>query len=759
MIRPPYLTTLPLAVLSYLRILHALSNKSPGDTALPNHRVLKTIGNLKMKSNSIDYLADLNREQRRAVEHSVTSKFADDQRPLLVIAGAGSGKTKTLAHRVAHLIVHGVDPQRILLLTFSRRASVEMKARVERITAAALEIGKVDLPWSGTFHSIGARLLRENARRIGLNPSFSIHDRSDAADMMNLVRHDLEQSTKKSRFPTKDTCLSIYSLAVNSETPIKRILAESFPWCIEWEKELRKLFRRYVEAKQAQNVLDYDDLLLAWAEMMEVEELAAEVGERFEHVLVDEYQDTNRLQSRILSKLKPAGQGLMVVGDDAQSIYSFRAATVRNILDFPDQFEPQARIVTLEQNYRSTQPILDVCNAVIGLAKERFTKNLRSDRRSKQKPFLTTVTDETAQARHVAQEILDAREAGTPLKSQAVLFRAAHHSDQLEIELARRNIPFVKFGGLKFLEAAHVKDVMSVLRWCENPRDRVAGFRVLQLLPGIGPSTAERILDVVETQTDGSDALSKITVPKATAEDWPAFARLVARLRRGKKGWPAEFHLVGTWYGPHLLRIYEDGQMRAADVAQLAQIAAGFASREQFLTEVTLDPPNATSGRSKAALLDEDYLVLSTIHSAKGQEWKIVRVLNVVDGCIPSDRATGTPEEIEEERRLLYVAMTRAKDELNLVVPHRFFTYRQAKFDDGHVYASVSRFIPKSIERFFERRHWSEPGAVAKAATRQSAVRFESGRASNGSGDEPRKSAFSSVTGERSRGQSHAMPA
>ena len=338
---------------------------------------------------------------------------------------------------------------------------------------------------------------------------------------------------------------------------------------------------------------------------------------------------------------------------------------------------------------------------------------------------MTTVMDEAAQARHVAQDILAAREAGTPLKSQAVLFRAAHHSDQLEIELARRNIPFKKFGGLKFLEAAHVKDVMSLLRWCENPQDREAGFRVLQLLPGIGPSTAEKIVSAVENQTGGSDVLSGMAVPKATAEDWPAFVKLVARLRRGKKGWPAEFHDVRTWYEPHLLRIYEDGQIRAADVAQLEQIAAGFTTRERFLTEVTLDPPNARSGCSQTPLLDDDYVVLSTIHSAKGQEWKIVRVLNVVDGCIPSDMATGTPEEIEEERRLLYVAMTRAKDELNLVVPHRFFTYKQAKFGDGHVYASVSRFIPRSIEGFFERRNWSESGAIPKAGARQSAVKVD----------------------------------
>jgi DNA helicase-2/ATP-dependent DNA helicase PcrA len=300
----------------------------------------------------------------------------------------------------------------------------------------------------------------------------------------------------ESRFRGKDTCLAIYSFAINSGASIKATLRDKFPWASEWKADLRKLFGQYVAAKQRQNVLDYDDLLLAWAEMMIDDDLAAELGNRFDHVLVDEYQDTNRLQSQILLKLKPDGRGVTVVGDDAQSIYSFRAATVRNILDFPDQFDPPARVITLEQNYRSIQPILDACNSVIGFAKERFTKNLRSDRKSKQAPFLTSVMDETAQARYVAQQILDAREAGVPLKSQATLFRASHHSAQLE--LARRNIPFVKYGGLKFLEAAHVKDVISVLRWCENPRDRVAGFRVLKLLLGIGPTTAAKTQDQVE---------------------------------------------------------------------------------------------------------------------------------------------------------------------------------------------------------------------------------------------------------------------
>jgi len=654
-----------------------------------------------------DYLDDLNKEQRRAVKYGDLDQGSFRSGPLLVIAGAGSGKTKTVAHRVAHLIVNGVDPHRILLLTFSRRAAIEMTRRVERITATVLGTAACDLPWSGTFHAIGARLLREYAGRIGLKPSFTILDRSDAADLMNLVRHDLKQSVKKSRFPKKDTCLAIYSFAVNSGKALEKVLAKQFPWCGEWEDDLRYLFAGYTEAKAKQNVVDYDDLLLFWAEMMADPDLAAEISDRFDHFLVDEYQDTNRLQAKILTRLKPDGQGVMVVGDDAQSIYSFRAATIRNILEFPNQFNPPAKVITLEKNYRSTQPILEACNAVIGFAKERFTKNLFSDRQSKQKPGLTTVADETAQARYIADQILRAREEGVSLKSQAVLFRASHHSAQLEIELTRRNIPFVKYGGLKFLEAAHIKDVLSVLRWGENPKDRVAGFRVLQLLPGIGPTKASKILDQLEDLPDIKD-LSVVEPPKATAEDWPGFAKLFKAIHKPKKTWPAEMYLTREWYEPHLERLYEDPQFRLADLAQLEQIAGTYKSREKFLTELTLDPPDATSGRAGAPILDEEYTVLSTIHSAKGQEWKAVRVLNVVDGCIPSDMATGTVEEIEEERRLLYVAMTRAKNDLDLIVPQRFFTHQQSRTGDRHVYASASRFIPASIHSTFDRRAWRE---------------------------------------------------
>jgi DNA helicase II / ATP-dependent DNA helicase PcrA len=414
------------------------------------------------------HLTMLNPEQRRATEHSA-------EHPVLLIAGAGTGKTNTLAHRVAHLIVQHADPRRMMLLTFSRRAAAEMSRRVERIASHVLPERAglmVDaLTWSGTFHTIGARLLREYSDRIGLDRDFTIHDREDSADLMNLVRHDLGFSKTHKRFPAKGTCFAIYSRVVNAETPLAETLATNFPRCAGWESELKKLFASYVEAKQRQNVLDYDDLLLYWAQMMQEVEIARDVSSRFDHVLVDEYQDTNQLQASILLAMKPDGRGLTVVGDDAQSIYSFRAATVRNILDFPKQFSLPACIITLDRNYRSTQPILAAANAVIDLAVEQHNKKLHSDRLSAQRPQLVLVRDETDQAHYVAERVLDHREAGVPLKQQAVLFRTSHHSGPLEIELTRRNIPFVKFGGLKFLEAAHIKDVLAFLRWAENTRD------------------------------------------------------------------------------------------------------------------------------------------------------------------------------------------------------------------------------------------------------------------------------------------------
>jgi DNA helicase-2/ATP-dependent DNA helicase PcrA len=677
------------------------------------------------------YLEGLNPEQRRAVEHGVAGQGADIGAdiagPLLVIAGAGSGKTNTLAHRVAHLIVNGADPRRMLLLTFSRRAAAEMERRVERIVARTLgqalreALARSPIGWCGTFHAMGARLLRTYARSIGLDPGFTIHDREDSADLMNLVRHELGLSEKAERFPLKGTCLGIYSRAVNASEPLDAVLRKQFPWCAGWQEDLRRLFEAYVDAKQKQQVLDYDDLLLYWAELMQVPQLAGEIGGLFDHVLVDEYQDTNALQASILLGLKSDGAGLTVVGDDAQAIYGFRAATVRNILDFPQAFTPPATLVTLERNYRSTPAILDASNAVIGLARERFTKNLRSVRPAGPKPALVAVLDDARQAGCIVAMVLDNRERGMALREQAVLFRTAHHSAVLEIELARRNIPFRKFGGLRFIEAAHVKDMLAILRWVENPADRVTGFRVLQLLDGIGAATASKVLDAMPG-TDALEALSAWRPPARAAEPWRELVRLFEQLRRQRSDWPAELDLVRRWYQPLLEQHYEDAHVRAADLDQLARIAATCPSRARFLTDLTLDPPDAASGEAEAPHRDEDYLILSTIHSAKGQEWKAVYVLNVVDGCIPSDMATGSVEDIEEERRLLYVAMTRAKDQLMLVLPQRFYTHQQARRGDRHVYAARSRFIPGAILDRFEMRTWPAAPGIASAATASGAT-------------------------------------
>jgi len=668
----------------------------------------------------LGFLDKLNAQQRAAAEHGVGEERPG---PLLVIAGAGSGKTSTLAHRVAALIANGADPREMLLLTFSRRAALEMTRRVERIVGGMARTRAMQaapsLLWAGTFHSIGARLLREYAPRIGLAPDFTIHDREDSADLMNLVRHELALSGTEKRFPLKGTCLAIYSKSINTEQPLGAVLSDSFPWCAGWQAELRRLFAAYVEAKQRHNVLDYDDLLAYWAAMMAEPTLAAENGARFRHVLVDEYQDTNRLQASVLLALTPEGRGLTVVGDDAQAIYSFRGATVRNILDFPRHFDPPATVITLEQNYRSTQPILEASNAVIGQAAERFTKNLFSDRVSSVRPLLVSVADESAQARYVVDEVLERREEGLALRAQAVLFRASHHSLQVELELGRRNVPFVKFGGLKFLEAAHVKDLLACLRWAENPRDRVAGFRVLLLLPGVGPRTAARALDAMATATDAVEALLAFPAPAACAADWRGLGGLFRALRDRHPPWPADLAQARRWYEPQMTRIHDNAEARVADLAALEAIAGTYPSRERFLTEVTLDPPDATSDEAGVPLLDEDYLTLSTIHSAKGQEWGAVYVLNAVDGCIPSDMATGTPAEIEEERRLLYVAMTRAKDHLHVMVPQRFYVHQQAAGGDRHVYGSRTRFIPPKLASLFESRPW--PPAAASDAP--SAVR------------------------------------
>ncbi|MFO1216793.1 MAG: ATP-dependent helicase [Burkholderiaceae bacterium] len=668
-----------------------------------------------------DPLAALDDEQRAAALHGQGESAPG---PLLVIAGAGTGKTTTLASRVARLVLDGADPNRLLLLTFSRRAAQAMTQRAARLLHAALGLRATQaapvLPWAGTFHSIGARLLRDHATSIGLAADFTILDRGDAEDLLALERERLGLARSEQRFPLKGTCAAILSRHVNARQPLAEVLREHFPWCAAHEAALRQLFRAYVQAKQDQHLLDYDDLLLYWQQMMAEPALGTFVAARFDHVLVDEYQDTNRLQAAIVHALAPRGRGLTVVGDDAQAIYGFRAAEVRNILDFPAAFDPPARVLSLTHNHRSTQAILDAANAVIALAAERFDKPLWS-RKAGAKPQLVHVDDEMAQARWVADAVLEHREGGLALKQQAVLFRASHHSAALELELARRDIPFVKFGGLKFLEAAHVKDVLSVLRWVQNPRGRLAGFRVAQLMAGMGPASARRLLDAMHGAADPHAAMRAFEPPRAAAAHWAEWLAAHDALRAG--AWPDDVATAVRWYEPHLQRLHDDAAIRTADLAQLARLAGQYASRERFLAELTLDPPEASSDEAGEPHRDEDYLILSTLHSAKGQEWNAVTLLNMVDGCMPADLAAGSHAELEEERRLLYVGMTRAKHHLALMVPQRFHVTQQSRYGDRHLYAGLTRFItPEVRTRFDEVCATAQPQAQAQPAAAPVAV-------------------------------------
>jgi DNA helicase-2/ATP-dependent DNA helicase PcrA len=657
------------------------------------------------------HLEKLNQPQRRAVSYG--EALADKgfrSGPLLVVAGAGTGKTSTLAHRAAHLVLHGVDPARILMLTFTRRAAVEMKRRAHEIVKTALNdaLGGAAqqlaqrLAWTGTFHSIGNRLLRHYAKHLNLDPAFTVVDRGDAADLIDSVREELGFAAKEQRFPRKDTCVSIYSLRVNTRKSLKETLEQHFPWCAAWEADFGRLFRAYVERKNQHGVLDYDDLLLYWHAMMSEPRLAQHVSGHFDHVLVDEYQDTNALQGDILLALKPDGAGLTVVGDDAQAIYSFRAATVENILSFPERFTPKAEIVTLAQNYRSQQAVLDAANALMAEASRQHRKHLLSIRGQGGRARYVTLDDLQSQAEYVCTQVLQRREMNVPLRNQAVIFRSASHGDALEVELTKRKIPFMKYGGLRFLEASHVKDLLAVLRWADNPRNTIAAFRVLQLLPGMGPTNARRAVEHLEAAGGSVKSLAEFVAPQETGVAWKRLADLMIEIGDPQRPWPGQIRLVREWYKPHLERIYEHFHTRVGDLDQLELLSGQYPSRERFLTELTLDPPNATSDLAAQPVLDEDYLVLSTVHSAKGMEWDTVYVLNVVDGSFPSEFATGRAELIDEERRLLYVAMTRARSDLVLCAPLRYPLTQQARNGDAHVYGGRSRFMTDKVLKCFE---------------------------------------------------------
>ena len=635
-----------------------------------------------------DWLSELNPQQRAAAMHG--------EGPLLIIAGAGTGKTKTLAARVACLLERGVPPDRILLLTFTRRAAQEMLRRAEHYTRHSSHV------WGGTFHAVANRLLRQHGHAVGLTPDFTVLDQSDAEDLLNLVRQEMGLHSREKRFPKKGTLLEIYSKCVNSQQPLDKVLPRDFPWCGGFDDEMARLFAAYTDRKQQMNVLDYDDLLLFWFHLMRTAEGGRHAAERFDHILVDEYQDTNALQAGVLRAMAATPRNITVVGDDAQSIYGFRAATVRNILDFPKQF-PGATVITLEQNYRSVQPILDAANAVIAHARQRFTKNLWSERCSEQRPLLVTCVDEAQQCRFVCTRILEQLEAGVPLRRQAVLVRTGHWSDMLEVEMTRRNIPFRKFGGLKFLEAGHVKDLLALLRLLENPRDQISWLRVLNLLPGVGGVTANGVLRFLAANNHDFRSLAHCTVPVAARERFRELAAMLMELACADSaiGLGAQIERIRKFYEPVFHDIYDRAEVRVRDLEQLAAMAASFGTREEFLSDVTLDPPSGTSDWAGAPHKDEEWMTISTIHSAKGCEWDVVFLIHATDGVIPSDLTTGNAGEIEEERRLLYVALTRARNWLYVCFPLRYYADKHV-LGDRHSYAQLTRFIPGDVRALFE---------------------------------------------------------
>jgi len=658
----------------------------------------------EVSANARDFSAELNPEQLAAATHG--------DGPLLIVAGAGTGKTRTLVYRVAHLIERGVRPERILLLTFTRRAAQEMLSRAERLVGP--QSGRVH---GGTFHATGHRLLRTYGAAAGLAKDFSIIDQGDAEDLMGLSRAALGYAQKKSRFPKKETLHHVYSRHVNTGIAIDDIVADEYPQFLDYRDDLTRIYADYTSRKEERNLVDYDDLLLFWAAMVESgTELSARIAGLYDHVLVDEYQDTNLLQARILLGMARGHGNITVVGDDAQSIYAFRGATVRNILDFPKQF-PGARVVTLERNYRSTQPILDVTNTLISRARERYSKTLRTERTGGEAPWLVAARDESAQTRFVVDRILELHETGTPLREIAVLFRAGYMSADLEIELTNRKIPFEKWGGLKFLEAAHVKDVLAFLRILENPRDEVSWYRVLLLLPGIGDATARAAVDAMAQMAWASSAFGRFTPPPRARAAHAALVGLLDELRTGAdlegRTLSAEIGRVRRLYDDILRERYDRPEPRLADLDQLEVIAAGFPSRAVFLSALALEPPSSTQDLAGASDRERDVLILSTAHSAKGREWDAVVLIWAVDGFFPSSRAIRSEEDTEEERRLMYVAMTRARNDLAVVYPLNAYHSRRGA---DYSMDQLSRFIDRGVRAKMQRVTTGEETVVAQTA-------------------------------------------
>ena len=643
------------------------------------------------------WMEQLNPEQRAAATHPGG--------PLLILAGAGTGKTTTLCARVAWLLEEGVPAERILLLSFTRRAAREMIERARTLTARTGEgAGRI---FGGTFHSVAHKLVRMHAAAVGLPAGFGVLDASDAADVLDLVREEHGHAESARRFPRAQTMLDIYSRTVNSQTPLPEVLAEAFPWCEEHREALAEMFRAYGARKRTMGVLDLDDLLLYWRALARDQTIGRQLAGAFDHVLVDEYQDVNGLQVDIVAGMRAGRPGLTVVGDDFQAIYGFRAASARHILAFGERF-PGVHRVTLERNYRSTEPILAVANALAEQDKGGYPKRLRSDREGGTAPELRFPRDEGEQAREVCERVLEAREEGMELRSQAVLFRTGHDSDLLELELTRRGIPFVKYGGLRYLEAAHVKDLIALLRLAENPADEVSWFRVLKLLDGVGPTRARRTLEALRAEGGGTPSLERrgpalTEVPERSREHANALFEALAADEGGGAGRSQTGARVESLHAAlvPLIRLhYPDGPIRVGDLEQLLAAARGALDLRHFVSELVLDPPASSADLAGPPHLDEDYLVLSTVHSAKGLEWEAVHLISVYDGNFPADMSATSEESIAEERRLLYVALTRARRRLHVYAPLRYY-HRPRGADDAHGYGTISRFLTERVQECF----------------------------------------------------------
>ncbi|HIJ78756.1 MAG: UvrD-helicase domain-containing protein [Desulfobulbaceae bacterium] len=616
---------------------------------------------------------------------------------VLVIAGAGSGKTRTLVYRLAHLVEQGIEPEKILLLTFTRKAAQEMLQR-----ASVLLDDSCRRVMGGTFHAVANLLLRRYCRHLGYEPNFTIIDQSDAEGIVNLLKSSLNLGGANKRFPSKRVIISILSKSVNKGLSIEALIEEEYGHIHDFLDDLLIINKHYHKFKLEHGLMDYDDLLVNWRKVLtEVPEVLTELAGRFSHIMVDEYQDTNPIQADIVRLMASAHNNVMVVGDDSQSIYSFRGADFRNIMDFPKLF-PQSKIIRLEENYRSTQRILDVTNAIIERAQEKFTKTLFTKIEGGDKPCIHGPRDESMQARYVADKIVALRDEGVALDEIAVLFRSGFHSYKLELELANRQIEFEKRGGLKLTESAHIKDVLSYLRVVTNPSDNLSWNRILLQLDKIGPKTAQNILGSIKNVDDPLAALAEYPAKKSWGKGLHELLALQKALRQPGLRMAGMFELVMDYYQPVFERIYHDDYpRRRKDLDQLGSIIAGYDDLQAFLDDTSLDPPQSVTELMPGA----GRLILSTIHSAKGLEWDTVFIINLANGKFPSAQAI-LPQQREEERRLLYVAATRARKRLFFLYPREVMGYGSYGSQGGGISPFLEEIPHGLIQTTEVRKSW-----------------------------------------------------